>query len=438
MRKKVFIGILWACCVLPATLFAQTEQATVQATYGTITKTFADGDISTEKFCFGDSREFQFEAQVNAAGFTLQRVNWDFGDGITLLDGTASVTHDYTTSGWFRIVADIYGRLNSVNTRYTVAFSIPITQPDTQYVYRHECKELGYTGSLRNDTIPEAEPADCSHRVDTVVVYGVPSVHQDEIRAVDSYYEPLNGQTYIYTSEIELNLTELMGIKNVTECDSIIQRHIIISSCLEVYVNPVSAQVCKGEGITITYQVMKGELGDVYFVLNGQKTRLSSENNQLNLPISNLKPGNYDATLQFSDTYCNQIVEVPIKFTILYPKDIIKYKFNNVLSVYLPGYGGNAGYEFTAYQWYKNGEPIEGATSATYYQEEPFTAGDRFYVLLTDKNGVTLPSCEKVIDNVPVYGTSEPQLLPSKVIRDKHLYIRIDNRLYDFFGQRVK
>jgi hypothetical protein len=438
MRKKVFIGILWACCVLPATLFAQTEQATVQVTYGTITKTFADGDVSTEKFCFGDSREFLFDAQVSDPAWTIQRVNWDFGDGITQLNGHASVTHTYTTPAWFIIRADIYCKQGSTTKQYKVEFSIPIVEPQTSYVYRHACKEVGYTGSLKNDTLPEAEPTDCSKRVDTVVIYGVSSVHQDEISAVDSYYEPLNGQTYTYTSDIELNLTELLNIKNSTECDTIIHRHIIISSCLEVYVSMPPTSICKGNQLIAFYQIMRGEMGDIYFVWNGQKTRLIAENNQLSLPVANLKPGNYDAVLQFKDTYCNQMVGQPIQFTILYPADIIKYKFNNVLSVYLPGHGGNEGYEFKAYQWYKNGEPIDGATGATYYQEEPFQLGDRFSVLLTDKNGVTLPSCEKVIDNVPTYTTAEPQLLPSKVIRDKHLYIRLDNRLYDFFGQRVK
>lgn len=435
--KKYGIVILWVCCMLPVLLFAQ-NTAEVRVTYGNQTMTFANGDISSTKFCFGDSREFSLQAIVNEAGFNLQRVNWDFGDGITLLDGTASVTHDYTTSGWFRIVADIYGRLNSVNTRYTVAFSIPITQPDTQYVYRHECKELGYTGSLRNDTIPEAEPADCSHRVDTVVVYGVPSVHQDEIRAVDSYYEPLNGQTYTTTQDIELNLTELLQVKNSSDCDTIIQRHVVISSCLEVYVNLPNAQVCKGQGIDVYYQVIRGELGDIFCVMNGRSTKLTPEQGQLSLPVADLKPGIYEATLQFSDTYCHKTVELPVQFTILYPSSIIKYKFNNVLSVYLPGYGGNAGYTFTAYQWYKNGEAIEGATGPTYYQPEPFTEGDRFHVLLTDKNGLTLPSCELEITVVPSFTQEEPEQAPEKVLRNQRLYIRLDQRLYDFFGQRVE
>ena len=85
------------------------------------------------------------------------------------------------------------------------------------------------------------------------------------------------------------------------------------------------------------------------------------------------------------DEFCKAAGLDPIDFTINYPSDIFKYKFNNVLAVYKSGFGGNTGFTFTAYQWYCNGQPIPGATEAVYHTDSAFNYNDIYYVEQTYK-----------------------------------------------------
>ena len=150
-----------------------------------------------------------------------------------------------------------------------------------------------------------------------------------------------------------------------------------------------------------------------------------------------MKPGIYQAKITVQDTICDQVLEFPIDFTVFYPSDIFKYKFNNVLAVY--NKANNGGYDFVAYQWYRNGEPIPGATESVYHTEEPFTLGDTYFVMLTRADGLVLPSCPQIIEIVPNYELDQNQAPQArKQMINQRLYIYIEDRVYDSHGQRIK
>jgi hypothetical protein len=163
---------------------------------------------------------------------------------------------------------------------------------------------------------------------------------------------------------------------------------------------------------------------------------------KVTLPINELKPNHYTAKIQVedmnSDNGCTPIAESPLlDITVRYPEDIFAYKFNNVLAVYKKGSEHNKDYEFVAYQWYRNDKAIEGATESIYHTEAPFIAGDSYYVLLTDKNGLVLPSCPQIIDNVPNY-TPQAKTAPYKKLVNNRIYIVVDEKMYDAYGKRVQ
>lgn len=109
-----------------------------------------------------------------------------------------------------------------------------------------------------------------------------------------------------------------------------------------------------------------------------------------------------------------------------------------MLAVYKKGYGGNTSYEFVAYQWYRNGELIPGATESIYHTDAPFNEGDTYYVELTDQNGMKLPSCSQRIETVPDYNP-QPNAMPAqKQLINNRIYILREGRTYDTYGQRVK
>ena len=77
---------------------------------------------------------------------------------------------------------------------------------------------------------------------------------------------------------------------------------------------------------------------------------------------------------------------------ILYPKDIVVQRWGDVLAVTNENYNG--GYEFTAFQWYKNGTPIEGATSSIFYMQDGLDLNAQYAVLLTRaSDSVSVMTC---------------------------------------------
>lgn len=120
---------------------------------------------------------------------------------------------------------------------------------------------------------------------------------------------------------------------------------------------------------------------------------------KLNLPADLYIQSSFDATLILypRNTNC-EAVQLPIHFIVQYPTMVLTQRWNDVLSVVNERYNrgeGNEGYKFTAFQWYKNGEPISGATGSYYYTGEGTQLDfDAYYqVLLTREDGTTVLSC---------------------------------------------
>ena len=103
-------------------------------------------------------------------------------------------------------------------------------------------------------------------------------------------------------------------------------------------------------------------------------------------------PDRYGLQLWQADgTGCYAAEEV-LTFEIPYPSDIIVQKWNDVLAVLSSEYNG--GYEFSGYQWYKNGELLEGETRPYIYVKPYLRSTDTYAVLLERaSDGLQLQSC---------------------------------------------
>ena len=73
-----------------------------------------------------------------------------------------------------------------------------------------------------------------------------------------------------------------------------------------------------------------------------------------------------------------------------------------------------------------------------YHSEEKFQAGDEYYVLLTGDKGYTLPTCPLVIEEeLPDYSPAEkPKAV--KALIDRQMVVRLGDKTYDMYGQRVQ
>ena len=103
-------------------------------------------------------------------------------------------------------------------------------------------------------------------------------------------------------------------------------------------------------------------------------------------------PDRYGLRLWQADGTGCYAEEEALAFEIPYPSNIIVQKWNNVLAVLSAEYNG--GYEFSGYQWYKNGEPMEGETRPYIYVKPYLRSTDTYAVLLERaSDGLKLHSC---------------------------------------------
>lgn len=157
------------------------------------------------------------------------------------------------------------------------------------------------------------------------------------------------------------------------------------------------------------------------------------------------RPNRYTAKFIFSDTtsICGDI-EIPIEFDVYYSSSILQPKFNNLIA--LLDKETNGGYEFITYQWYKNGELMEGEIDPYLYlpEGETFADGDCYHLLLKRKDdGVVLKTCAVCPATTPIDDVEASDIAISATLLNKGQSILIQNfdkglvNIYSFTGQLI-
>jgi hypothetical protein len=103
-------------------------------------------------------------------------------------------------------------------------------------------------------------------------------------------------------------------------------------------------------------------------------------------------PDHYRLTLSLSVADCNgQTLNVP--FDVFYPDTVMKQKWYNVISLLNTYYNG--GYEFSAYQWYKNGDIMIGENGSYIHlgENNHLQITDEYTVEITRPDGSKIFTC---------------------------------------------
>ena len=391
------------------------------------------------------------EMKLNIGNNNYESVKWDFGDGTTYIsDANATnqekrtATHAYSIPGWYDLeVSAVYtntctGKKHNENMRFSFRVQ------DAKKIYHKpskDCMPEDYEGP--SEDIKEEEFGDCDSIVITPVFYAKESSYEYDYTAQDVAI--INGVEYTNSQDVSWDT------KNSEGCPHHITCHLTIVKCLDLDITnePQIQHVCMGETYDLPYSydadgypgravlVRSGYAGEAELSMAGTTEVDHRRVGDLTLPIEKWEPGTYKAQVKIEDLNCNVIAESPeLEIVVYYPKDVFVQKFDNVLALYAPGNGGNKGYTFTGYQWYRNGESIPGATNAVYRSETPFEPGDIYHVVLTNNLNETLPSCELEISGK----ANMPKKAPAaeKKLVNQQIQIVIDNQSYDIYGQRVK
>jgi hypothetical protein len=139
---------------------------------------------------------------------------------------------------------------------------------------------------------------------------------------------------------------------------------------------------------------MSGELHFNQFALNAgfkDVAEFTGDDVVVAIPDS-VRPDTYAVDVVFNNHGC-ETVTLPLEFMVLYPSSVIGQRWNDLLGVKNEHYNG--GYTFTDYQWYLNGEPIDGykATQIYEYGKELDFEGEYRVLLTRADDGKSIMSC---------------------------------------------
>ena len=187
--------------------------------------------------------------------------------------------------------------------------------------------------------------------------------------------------------------------KSRNGCDSVVLLDMYVKETLVLDFDTL-VTACGGDAsVVVPYQLISGDLThcDVRLqskgnIIYSQEADVVSQSNALlfSLP-SEVKADNYNINLFFGADLCGES-EINVPLRILYPRDVVVQRWGDVLAVKNEDYNG--GYQFSAFQWYKNGEPINGATSSILYEPSGLDLSAVYSVLLTRAtDGVSLMTC---------------------------------------------
>ena len=182
-----------------------------------------------------------------------------------------------------------------------------------------------------------------------------------------------------------------------------------------------------------TYTLLFDEAGEAVGLTSQTEALTGYPDNTIEVPMpAGVKPGYYPFTLSFASEV-NGTCAVTGELTIHHSASLIQQRWDDVLGILNAEHNG--GYDFRYFRWYRNGEPIEGATEPYYYIESKLQPGDTYSVELresADERGLT--TCGYIVPAA----AAAPQQAAQRILREGQLIIRIGDKEYDSLGRQIK
>ena len=231
----------------------------------------------------------------------------------------------------------------------------------------------------------------------------------------------------------------LIMLKTKHGCDSAIYLTLTVNERLKTEFDSIPYYCSDEEQMYITFDLLRGVFDSLEIHFDTPQLRdtviYDSSNPSVAIAIphpEDILPGYYTAVLIFHQFCCGTHTEVR-PFNIRYRSSIIEQKWNDVITLLSPKYNG--GYEFTSFQWYKNGEPIIGENHSYLYQ--PLDMDAEYYVVVTRADGTEVATCPIK----PEYHEQQTAY-PTVVTANHMVHVNLDKPtkvyIYSTLGQLVK
>lgn len=338
----------------------------------------------------------------------VDNIVWDFGDGTEPLTSTNEyVTHTFPKAGGqytVTLTAGINDTLCTVSK--TIQLSFPNIQEKPVLVAADICEGdcYLYNGHVYCNTYIDTISYSSATGCDSIVIFHIVA-HEKEFSLRDTlcHGETLNfgGKMLTQSGEYTDSLTNAFG------CDSIVRLTLYAEPQLLVNV-PETINICPDDAaIHIPFDRTNGRLDslavqfDENEVAVGFLPEYTFRPDATELTIAtpdNIRPGIYPATIAYATPLC-AAPEQTVYVQACYSAGIIRQR-PRLLMLLNEDYNG--GYRFSHYQWYRDGEPVEGGTGPNLAMSTD-DMGHEYFVVLT-REGETTPvrTCSVWYGKTPV------------------------------------
>ena len=308
---------------------------------------------------------------------------------------------EYTTSGTY-----YYNTLTTLGCDSLEVLYLTINYGDTIELTHTACDSYTWHGNTYTTSGTYYQHFQNQYGCDSLEVlhltvnYTYHTTQVDTMAGYNPYY--WHGDTLLQAGEYTRTFTA------ATNCDSIITLHLIE--------NPVAIEladipeICAGDSIINIPINMDGYIDYLQLIYSFTAHQVGFRDttyfvwaDELQVLSHDVRAGVYDDNL-VAFFHQEEVLSQTLTFKILYPTTIFEQQWNDLISVLTAKYNG--GYDFTAFQWYKDGEMLHNETNSYLHQSLSF--GSEYSVLLTDPNGLQLMSCPFVpIDmaSISIYPT---------------------------------
>ena len=377
---------------------------------------------------------------------SVEDVEWHFDDGSPVLHSTDSVVeHTFPQEGGnfnVMVISSLRGGL----CRDTAYIPISLSEPsgkrvedtirfcydgNTPYTFNGK----NYTASFVDSTITRIG-TDC----DSTYVLHVNFVEHVTSELFDTICGEVNNYTYadtIYdkTGDYPVRFTSSLG------CDSIVTLHLYKHPMPRITVDSAFA-ACADEtnGLIIPYSLtdIDATVDSIYVIMGDEAVANGFEASyafkvgdqlQVTWP-TNIRPNIYQGRVVFSSPWCTSY-SYAFKLELNYPSSMLD-KGNGIVVV-LNGQA-NGGYDFVSYQWYRNGEMVDGETASSIrVSDEEDMNAEYYVVVLRGDDNVVLRSCP-IIYSGSMLTDTRGEKTTFKVMENGVLYIIRDGIKYTVLG----
>ena len=335
---------------------------------------------------------------VYTANEKVQETIWDFGDGEIVSSNADSIVHIYPATGgtyYPKVTASISDGACAV-TQELGEMVFPDVSTSERDIHLPK-------GSMHNGRV-YWEP----YAFDEIVIEEGCEIlqhvyiHETQFTIDTSFceggYFQLGDERITETGTYHANLKSAQW----PNIDSIVTLNLDIEPILRLAVSDTISVCGDAPALVVPIEIITGRMDSLHILCSAAAVNAgfdkqydfgSDEDIVIALPDSTL-PGLYPAVLKLETPRC-PTPDIPVMIQVSYPSAIIAQK-DGIIALLNERYNG--GYEFNAFQWYRNGQPITGATESYLIVNDGDLGAVYSVVVTRTSDGIAVAACPIVYE----------------------------------------